>query len=109
MSLEKYHNADPYRISETGGCFVTTLTGTDSTQLADHPCRRMLIAAGNADDVQFSIGADVSTANFAYLPQLSKNTGDPLGDRYLELTLTSTDKVYVKGETGDKIYCIYFE
>jgi len=105
--MKKYTNLQTNVVCEKGGAVTLSLSNSNSTQLADHPCRKMWIAAANADDVKFSLTAAVGAANFAYLPQLSKADGTVCGDRYLELPVSNTNLVHVLGENGDVVYYIW--
>jgi len=99
--MGKYRNVETNRVSSSGGCVKLTLTDSNSTQLASHPCRKMWIMAENGDDVQFSIGEDVSTANYGVLPQ---GAAAGIGGTPLELPIENTNLVRVKGENTDVVY-----
>ena len=102
--MEIYTNTESQKVCENGGCVTLSLGDANSTQLADHPCRKMWIAAKNADDVQFAIDAAVGTANYGYLPQLNKADGTTGGEGYLELNISNTNIIRVLGENGDVVY-----
>lgn len=91
-------------VAGAGGCVTLSLGDSNSTQLADHDCRKMGIIAANADDVKFSIDAAVSSANFAYLPQLNKSDGSATSGGYLILNIDNTNRLRVLGEDGDVVY-----